>query len=479
MNEKFKPGFGILGEEMIKRIIEEAVHILEKVGVFIENHGAMLLLQEAGVNIKDDRVCITEELIYACLKSAPSVINIYDRNGVLKMVLGADDVHFIPGSAAVYFLDTGGNIRKPATSDYLQLVKLTDFLPNFTAQSTAMIPEDVAVKISDLYRLYLSLLHSGKPIITGTFRKENFKQMKRMLTAVRGGEENLRRKPLAIFDACPSPPLKWSDLTCQALLDGARSGIPVDLISVPLAGAVSPVTLFGALVQHTAENLSGIVISQLAQAGAPVIYGGSPAIFDMRCATAPMGAIESMMIDCAYSQIGKYLGLPTHTYMGLSDSKELDGQMGIEAGIGIVLAAMSGINVVSGAGMLGSENCQSLEKLVADNEICGMALRLKEGISPRVKFETEGILADCLKDGNFLGHASTLRLFRGEQYMPKKFMDRTGIEEWKARKDRKSFKKKLAEEVQMILNDHVPEPIGRDIADELHKIWKAELSVKK
>ena len=89
-----------------------------------------------------------------------------------------------------------------------------------------------------------------------------------------------------------------------------------------------------------------------------------------------MGAVETMMLDCANSEIGKYLGLPTQGYIRMSDAKQLDAQAGLESTMGATLAALSGINSVSGPGMLDFESCQSLEKLVVDNEICGMAQRL-------------------------------------------------------------------------------------------------------
>ncbi len=234
-------------------------------------------------------------------------------------------------------------------------------------------------EIADRYRLYLALLFGTKPVVTGTFRVDGFAPMREMLAAIAGGPEQLRAKPNAIFDCCPSPPLKWSDLTAQALIDCARSGIVAELISMPLTGATAPVTLAGAVTQHCAECLSGVVIHQLAHPGAPIIYGGSPACFDMRKGTTPMGAVETMMIDGAYAEIGKHLGLPTQAYMGLSDAKTVDFQAGMESAMGVTIAALSGINNVSGPGMLDFESCQSLEKLVLDHEICGSVLRLARG----------------------------------------------------------------------------------------------------
>ena len=90
-------------------------------------------------------------------------------------------------------------------------------------------------------------------------------------------------------------PLKWSDVTSQNVVDSARYSIPVEFVSMPLSGFMAPVSLVGTLIQHTAETLSGVVISQLSRPGTPVLYGGSPAVFDIRTETTPMGAIETML----------------------------------------------------------------------------------------------------------------------------------------------------------------------------------------
>jgi trimethylamine--corrinoid protein Co-methyltransferase len=115
---------------------------------------------------------------------------------------------------------------------------------------------------------------------------------------------------------------------------------------MPLAGATAPVTLAAAVVQHTAENLSGLVIHQLANPGSPIVWGGSPASFDMRSGTTPMGAPETWLIDAAYVQVGKRLNLPTHVYMGMSDAKIIDAQCGFESMGGAMMAALAGANMI-------------------------------------------------------------------------------------------------------------------------------------
>jgi trimethylamine--corrinoid protein Co-methyltransferase len=251
-----------------------------------------------------------------------------------------------------------------------------------------------------------------------------------MLAIMSGGHQQLREKPRAIFDVCPTPPMIWSEFGSQNLIDLARAGVPAEIVSMPLAGAAGPVTLLGSVVQHAAETISGITIHQLAQPGSPVVWGGAPAIFDMRQGTTPLGAIETAMIDVAYAQVGKSLGLPTHAYMGASDAKVVDAQAGLESGLTAMVGAQAGINMISGAGMLDFLACQSPEKLVVDAEAIAMTKRMVGGI--QVQTET---LATELFDGiefkaEFLKQRITRKLFVKEQYLPSAVIDRGSLRNW-------------------------------------------------
>jgi len=233
------------------------------------------------------------------------------------------------------------------------------------------------------------------------------------------------------------------------------------------------VTLTGTLIQHTAETISGIVISQIASPGTPILYGGSPAIFDVRHETTPMGAIETMMLDCAYNEIGKYLNLPTQAYISLSDAKELDAQAGLESGIGAVLAALSGINNVSGPGMLDFESCLSLEKLVLDNEICGMAHRLIAGIEPKEDFPAMGIFRELLKEKHLLISEHTRRYLRTEHFSPGPVIDRARRSRWEE-KGALTLGQRAHQEVEKLLENYQPPALPEDIKKELTKLMTEE-----
>jgi trimethylamine--corrinoid protein Co-methyltransferase len=474
--ELMRPTLRLLDDGLIERILAEARDLLCALGVEIHNPGALDLLAAHGARVDQaaSRAYLTESMMDRALAAAPSGFKLYDVLGEETHHFCGTNVHFTPGSAAINILDgETGRFRRPDTADYIRYVKVVSGLPHLASQSTAFIPADVATRISDSYRMFLSLLYGEKPVVTGAFTIEAFEIMKDLQIAVRGCAEALAARPLAILSCCPTAPIKWSDVTSQNVIDCARWSIPVEFISMPLSGFVSPVTLVGSLVQHTAETLSGLVISQLTRPGAPVLWGGSPAIFDIRYETTPMGAIETMMIDCAYSEIGHFLGLPTQAYISLSDAKQLDAQAGLETGIGATLAALSGINSISGPGMLDFESCQSLEKLVVDNEICGMTRRLVRGIEPKDDFPARPIFEELLREKHLLIAKHTRKHLRSEIGFPGPVIDRANHARW-LEEGGLTLGERARREVHRLVKAHQPSRLGDDVKRELVRLMEAE-----
>lgn len=470
----------LLSTNNVEEIHDHSLTILEKVGVIVKNDDATLSLRNAGCEVDSNKkiVRMPRGLVKECLaKRSASNLKLYDREGNHKQIIGNDNVIFNPGSCAVYFSDhKTGETRRPLSRDLVDLVRLVDALKNIHAQSTAIVPSDVPKEVSDLYRLYLVLKNSTKSIITGAFTKRGLIDMKHLLEVVAGGEDKLMDKPMAIFDVCPSSPLVWSDTACQNLIDCARFDIPAEIIPAPQMGATSPITLEGTVVQSNAEFLSGLVISQVTKPGAPVIYGGSPTTFDMKRLSSCLGSIENMMVACAAAQVAKYYRLPCHAYLGLSDSKMLDAQSGIETSSGIILAVLTGINVVSGPGMLMFENCQSLEKLVIDNEICGMALRLADGLTLDDERGALEVITKVGPGGHYLAEKHTRKWLETERFLPSDVIDRL-TEEAEKKQGSRDMISRARETVDSTLTEHVPEPLPLDIENDLRKVLKGIMSL--
>jgi len=469
-----RPKVSFLDQDLKTRIIDEARHLLCTLGVEIHNPDVLGLLGDHGAEVDTRRqnARLTDDLIDVALRTVPSGFKLYDVVGRQTHDLSGDKVHFTPSSAAINILDEG-TIRKPDTSDYVRYAKLMSGLDHIEAQSTAFIPADVAEEISDSYRLFLSLLYCEKPVVTGAFTIKAFDIMRDLQLVVRGSAEELRAKPLTVFSCCPTAPIKWSRSTSQNVVDCARMGIPVEFISMPLSGFMAPVTMVGSLIQHTAETLSGVVISQVAGPGAPVLYGGAPAVFDIRYETTPMGAVETEMLDCAYSEIGKYLGMPTQAYTGFSDAKQLDAQAGFETSMGATLAALSGINSVSGPGMLDFITCMSLEKLVLDDEICRQTQRLVRGIEPREDFPSTPIFEELIREKHLLIADHTRRHLKDEITFPGPVVDRANSSRW-LEEGGLSLHERAAKEVESLIATWEPSCLSNEAKTEMARLMTAE-----
>lgn len=456
--ESIRPQMRLLSSSAIEEIKNEAFELLKKVGIKVGCEEGLNLLARGGAEVdsSNNRVYIPETLIRESLHSCPPEVKLYNREGDEEVVLGGKEVNFVPGTTAPLIRDgETGKIRKATTKDYLEFTRITDKLEHLDLQSTALIPGDVPDGTADKYRLFIALINCSKPIMTGTFNSGSFEVMKDMLVAVRGGEKELREKPLAMFDCCPTSPLNWDERPCQDLIQAARSMVPAEIISMPMLGISAPITLTGGLVQHTAETLSGIVLHQLANPGAPVIYGGASAVFDMQTSATPMSDIGAMMMNSCYSEVGKSFNLPTQGFMGLSDANTLDSQSGFESGVGTVLAALSGLNVVAGAGMLDFAKCHSKEKLVVDNEICGAISHLVNGVQSRQDPMSEDLYGNIDESDYFLTSPSTLEWFKREHYFPGGVISRKDEQTWED-EGRISTEERAREEAEKLLSGYEP-----------------------
>jgi trimethylamine--corrinoid protein Co-methyltransferase len=429
-----QPNIQILPKNILERIIEESLQLLQSPGVKVGSQEAIDLLYSFGgqVDRDDGIVHLPEELVLKALETVPRDFNLFSSLGEPAVHYAENKVHFDPGSSGVNMLDSETLEHRPAESmDLIHIIQIAEVLNEYDAQSTAVICHDVPEEIGDFYRLYLVLLFSKKPIVTGAFSTDTSKVMFELLSISAESSQLTPENPRAIFDVCPSPPLNWTKFASQNLIDLARENIPAQIVSMPLTGATSPITLIGSIVQHAAECLSGIVIHQLANPGAPIVWGGAPAQFHMRYGTTSVGAIETSMIVSGYAQVGKFLELPTHAYLVATDAKLVDAQAGMESGISALSGALSGINMISGAGMLDFLACQSLEKLVIDAEAIAMAKRYLRGI----QYQNEDLVLEHFEDfdfpGNFLKHKLTRQMFREEHYMPSSVIDRGSLRNWR------------------------------------------------
>lgn len=186
----------------------------------------------------------------------------------------------------------------------------------------------------------------------------------------------------------------------------------------------------------------------------------------MRTGVAPLADAGTWLIDLAYIQVGQALGLPTHTYMGSSDAKVVDAQAGFESGMGTLLAALSGVNMVSGAGMIDYLRCVSFEKLVLDAEIIAAARRVAAGITFRDQPAAVNLIRRSGHKADYLSQPHTLKWFKQEMNIPSEVVDRASLDAWTAAGGRDAFTRCSAR-VEALIASAPPSPLPPETHTEI------------
>jgi trimethylamine--corrinoid protein Co-methyltransferase len=464
----------VLEQALVARIVDEALGVLERQGVLIEDPHARERL--AGVGLPADpethRVRMPRAVVEKALATAPSAVELHDREGKPYATLEGDKVHFVPASSALRVLDRRTQeVREPKTPDFVEYVKLGNGLKNIAYLSTAFIPKDIPQDIADAWRLYLVLSFSRRPVVSGAFTAWGVPRMGEIMSFFREGKDDLVKKPMAIFTCCPNTPLRWGEDPIANIMDCAEWGIPIEVVPVLLLGMISPTTTVGALVLHTAEVLSGLTIAQRVRPGTPVLYGGAPASFHMQLMTNPMTAVEALQMYCGYAQVAKHLKLPCQAYMALSDAKFNDPQAGMETGVGAFLAALAGINSVSGPGMLDYVNCFSLEKLVFDDEVVAHAQRFVRPVEVRGDLPAAALMEELVRDKHLLTSEHTLEHWPEELYLPGPMVDRTNWDQWETQGS-KGWRQRALEVIDETLAAYEEEPLPGRLHEEIQGLLR-------
>ena len=469
-----KPSLSIITDHLVEKVLTEAKQILAKVGVEIMGRSLRERLLDYGLqqDPNSGRLLFPPDVIDQALTTTPQSFTLYSRDGHPHAELGGDNVHFVPGSSAVKVLDhRSGQTRPATTADFVEYVRATDGLKHIAYLSTAFSTADIEPQVSDAWRLYLCLTNSLKPIVSGAFTAHGVPRMAEMMLLFRQDKADLIARPMSIFTVTPTGMFRYSEDSCQNLMDCVEWGIPIEIVPVTLMGLIAPVTAVGATVMHVADVLAGITMIQILKPGAPLLFGGAPATFHMKETSSPMAAVEALRLDVAYVEVAKTLNLPTQAYMALSDSKFIDAQGGAEAFVSALLAALSGVNSVSGPGMLDYVLVFSLEKLIFDDELCAQAFHFIRDFTTLDDLPTLDLVHALLADNHLLTADHTLTHWTKEFYLPGPTFDRTNRDNWQ-KAGQPTLQQRTLAEVERLLAAYQPIETPPHLDAELRRLTK-------
>jgi trimethylamine--corrinoid protein Co-methyltransferase len=418
-----------------------------------------------------NRVRIPAYMVEEAIRSAPSLVTIWDREGRRAMELEGQNVYFGTGSDTPTTIDVdSGERRKVVKEDIGAQARVCDYLGNIDFVMCMGIASDVEAQASDLHHFEEMVLNTVKPIIFTAWSVENIKEIWEMCVEVAGGEEEFRRKPFAINYSEATSPLQHTKEATQKLLFCAEKDIPIIYVTGGYMGANFPVTVVATLAQTNAENLSGLVVHQLKNKGARFIGGGSKSPMDMRTARGSMGAPESYLLEAIQAELYSYYNLPFFGKGGCSDSKVFDQQVAIENTEGLYITGLSGVNLVHDVGYLESGLTSSIESIVMCNEIIGMVKRFIRSVEVTQEALGVEVIEDVGPGGNFLMHDHTLKHFREEIWEPE-LLDHRNWDGW-VKEGHKSLKEVINERAKWILENHKPKEVVGGVRERLKEIIK-------
>jgi len=472
------PQFHILSDKQIEELHLATLQILERTGVAFECQEAIELLDGAGADVSNpNRVKIPSYLVEQALRTVPKTITLYTREGEPAIVLnGMTGSHFGAEADCPDYLDPYTRKRRKCyVKDIADTARVVDTLPNiewhFTAGAHSTIPGAIADKVS----LLQVILNCSKPVGCCIADVSSLREMLEVCSIVAGGEKALQAKPFFIGTSEPvSPLLQGKDAMEKSLLC-AEKGIPNIVYGMPMAGATAPATFPGVLAIASAECLSQLVVIQLKNPRAPVIFGAIPGIMDMRTMICSYGAPEMSLMVGALTELCHYYKLPMFGTAGCTDADVIGAQVGAEITYQILISMLTGADLVHDVGLAYHAKMFSPELMVFADEIIDMVKVLMGGIEINNETLPLNLIERLGPRANYLAEPHTLKHFR-EVWAPSIF-DRT----FSKKEGEKDCEELLKTKTIEILRTHKPKPLPEDVLKELKKVeesWLKRVGLK-
>lgn len=469
--ENVHPYLRVLSDDQISEIHNATVIVMSEIGIVIKDEEGIRLLEEAGAAVKGELVKIPEHLLKRALSTAPSRISVYNRQGKLSMNLERGKTYFGTGSDTIYTMDVySKERRKTIAIDVQNIARLTDALPNLDFVMSMGNPDDVKPEDSFIYEFIEMIRGTTKPIVFTAITKDDMETIYRVASEVAGGEENLREKPFIILYAEPISPRLFNPGSVQKLLFCAENGIPVAFPPSPNAGAGGPITVAGAMVLGNAECLTGLILTQLKNPGAPFIFGANIAALDMKTAVVSYGAPEWILGSAGTVEMARFYNLPAWGTSGASDSKLIDAQAGMEAMLSVYNALITRSQLIHDNGYIESGLTSSMEMIILVDEAISISRYIMNGIT----VDSDSLALDPIrrvKPGKgFLDDDHTLNNWRKVHYLTER-MDRKIFEYWKNDGKLDMFTR-LNEEAKKILETHKVAQLSDNVERIIEEIFK-------
>ncbi len=459
----------------LDRVHGTILDLLEQIGFSRAIPGCIEAVTSVGGVYRDGRLTFPRALVEDTIASAARDFTLHAQVPEWDLQLSGSRVHFGTAGAAVHVVDAWkthdaypgkGLYRESTAQDLYDAARLVDSLEHLHFFQRCMVARDIeSPRLMDLNTTYASVSgtrkHCGVSYVDPAHAEEGL----RLLHEVAGGEKKWRERPFASLSCCfVVPPMRFAEDACRVMEVCIRGGMPILLLAAGQAGATSPASLAGSVVQEWAEVLGALVYANAIVPGHPCICGPWPFVSDLRTGAMSGGSGEQAVLMAACGQVGRYYDLPTGIAAGMADSKIPDAQSGYEKSYTLTLAGHSGANLIyESAGMQASLLGFSFEGCTIDNDMLGAINRTVRGVEvDDASLALETIREVCIGGPeHFLGHQATLSRMQRDYVYPD-IGDRLTPAEWIGRgaepADVRARRKTMA-----ILETHFPSHIPEEV----------------
>jgi len=455
--------FRPLSDSDLAEVNEAVLSLLETLGLSQASESMIEKVCGAGGSYTDDkRLLFPRELVAKTIHEARRDVVLYGQNSAHDLDLSGKRVHMSSGGGAPGVFDIeDGRYRDGTLHDLYDATRICDAMENIHHFSRSIVARDVEnVADMDLNTAYACLMGTSKHVSVSVTEPENLPQLADLCYTLAGGEAAFRARPFLTVMVCHVvPPMRFAEEALDTLEAAVLAGFPVQLISAGQAGATSPATIAGSLVQAIAETLAGLVFVRLLDPNVAAIFGPKPLVADLRTGSMCAGGGEQAILMAAAAQMGRYYDLPTTSIAGITDSKTLDAQFGSEKNLAVSTAAHAGSNLITQAcGMQASLLGVSLEAYVVDNDMLGNILRTLRGVEVNAENIGAEVIAEvCRGEGHYLGHRHTFTRMKSDYFYPH-LGDRSAPRDWEA-KGSKPIGEVAREKTRELLETHYPNHI--------------------
>ena len=430
----YLPQIGDVDAGTLERVHESSLGILQQTGVNVHHPQLRALLAEAGATVTGDLTMhLPAGLVEKALATAPSRIDVYDRQGTVAMRLEGTNVYFGTGSDLHYSLERGGTRRRPSVlEDVAEAAELCDKLEHMDFVMSYALPSDAPGDDCEARQLEAMMAHTRKPVIMTAFSGQaGLESLHEVACSFMASGTTFRAVPNYVLYSQFVSPLQHDRVSLERLIYCAEQGIPLIYVPTIMMGASGPVTLAGVLALANAECLAGLVMHQLYRPGAPFIYGGCVSPLDMQTTVFAYGTPEWRLADVVLSKLSQRYRLPVFGTGGATDAKAIDVQAGAEWAFSLLTAALAGTNLIHDVAYLESGLTGSLEALVICDEIVGMVKRLLAGLMVTDETLALKLIDEVGPAGHFVDSDHTLTHFKKAVWYPRLF-DRQRHDAWQA-----------------------------------------------